>query len=456
MNTFYCKKLQRKWTWASPDGETKNEIDLICADKKRVVTDVTVLKKLKMSDHRLVRSTICINTKLERRKLVSKPLANLQIPTGVHEEFERKLSLTLARSDVDYFEKSLDYKYSTFISSVTSSAKEIFGRLAKDKDKLSSDTHLLLKQRERISSKEYNSQEHRKLNRQISKAVRRDIRRRNTERIQRLIEKHRGPKVFQRATACGTSQLIKLEDEGGHVVTDTPGLLNVVAKFYGELYESQNTQNLQHGAECSRATLTKHFTEDIPDISTYEVKQAMRQLKQYKAPGEDGITTELLKAGGRPILKELRWIFNEALFTGEIPEKWQNSMGTLFHKKGAKTSLKNYRPIALLSQVYKVFSRIITSRISRRLDEYQPKEQAGFRSGYSTVDHIFTVRQVIQKSLEYKLPLHLAFVDYEKAFDTVEHWVHPAVEEPLPLSYNDSTNSSLQNINTTSKRGAPR
>ena len=97
-------------------------------------------------------------------------------------------------------------------------------------------------------------------------------------------------------------------------------------------------------------------------------------------------------------------------------------MVVLFFKKGDNALLKNYRPISLLSHVYKLFSRVITNRLARRFDDFQPPEQAGFRKGFSTVDHIHTLRQVIQKTEEYNLPLCLAFVDYEKAFDSIETW----------------------------------
>ncbi|CAB3248796.1 unnamed protein product [Arctia plantaginis] len=158
---------------------------------------------------------------------------------------------------------------------------------------------------------------------------------------------------------------------------------------------------------------------------------ALGQLKNGKAPGEDGVTTELLKAGGKPVLRELQKLFNAVLFEGRTPEAWSRSVVVLFFKKGDKTRLKNYRPISLLSHVYKLFSRVITNRLARRLDEFQPPEQAGFRSGYGTIDHIHTVRQIIQKTEEYNQPLCLAFVDYEKAFDSIEIW--SVLESPAAL-----------------------
>ena len=92
----------------------------------------------------------------------------------------------------------------------------------------------------------------------------------------------------------------------------------------------------------------------------------------------------------------------------------------LLHKKGDKTNLKNYRPISLLSVVYKLFTKVIANRIAKTLNSNQPREQAGFRSGFSTTDHIQVINQLIEKSNEYNKPLCMAFIDYEKAFDSVK------------------------------------
>ena len=69
---------------------------------------------------------------------------------------------------------------------------------------------------------------------------------------------------------------------------------------------------------------------------------------------------------------------------------------------------------------YKLFTKIITTRLEKKLDENQPREQAGFRSKYSTTDHIHAINQLKEKCREYNIPLCVAFVDYEKAFDSVQ------------------------------------
>lgn len=55
------------------------------------------------------------------------------------------------------------------------------------------------------------------------------------------------------------------------------------------------------------------------------------------------------------------------------------------------------------------------------MDEAQPPSQAGFRSGYSTIDHMFVVQQLVEKYNEFNKLLFLGFVDYSKAFDSIEH-----------------------------------
>ena len=84
----------------------------------------------------------------------------------------------------------------------------------------------------------------------------------------------------------------------------------------------------------------------------------------------------------------MKTIFNEILESQEIPEAWREAKMIILHKKGERRDIKNYRPVSLLSHTYKLFSRAIQNRMEKVLDENQPREQAGFRKKYSTVDHL--------------------------------------------------------------------
>ena len=92
------------------------------------------------------------------------------------------------------------------------------------------------------------------------------------------------------------------------------------------------------------------------------------------------------------------------------------------------TRIQNQEPISLLSNLYKLFSKVKTGRLTRILDESQPNEQAGFRRGFSTADHLQSVNQITKKSREFALAFYLAFVDYNTAIGSVEH---PAVLQAM-------------------------
>ena len=90
----------------------------------------------------------------------------------------------------------------------------------------------------------------------------------------------------------------------------------------------------------------------------------------------------------------------------------------IIFKKGNQKDIKNYSPICLLSNMYKLFTKILTARLEKILDENQPREQAGFSGGYSTTDHIHVINQLKEKCREFNIPLCIAFIDYENAFDS--------------------------------------
>ena len=77
--------------------------------------------------------------------------------------------------------------------------------------------------------------------------------------------------------------------------------------------------------------------------------------------------------------------------------------------------------------MYKVFSKLLLQGMIRTLNLHKPCEQAGFRAGYSTIDHLQAVNQLQEKANEYNFPLRFAFVDYEKDFDSMEF--EPLFEE---------------------------
>ena len=194
--------------------------------------------------------------------------------------------------------------------------------------------------------------------------------------------------------------------------------------------------------------------EKVPKFTDKEIENTLKSLKKGKAPGIDNITSDILKLGGKEVIKALKTIFNEILESQEIPETWREAKMIILHKKGERRDIKNYRPVSLLSHTYKLFTRAIQNRMEKVLDENQPREQAGFRKKYSTVDHLQALNQVIEKSEEYQVPLVIGFIDYEKAFDSIEHF---SIFEVLrKINVNETYVKILENIYKGATASPPR
>ena len=81
----------------------------------------------------------------------------------------------------------------------------------------------------------------------------------------------------------------------------------------------------------------------------------------------------------------------------ELPTEWKRSVIVPIHKKKDKLDRSNYRGISLLCHSSKVFSSVILQKIKKRTEEILAEAQAGFRANRSTVDQIFTLRQLAEK-----------------------------------------------------------
>ncbi|GBO99285.1 LINE-1 reverse transcriptase homolog [Eumeta japonica] len=153
---------------------------------------------------------------------------------------------------------------------------------------------------------------------------------------------------------------------------------------------------------------SKEVLEKRKSILEAEVEKAIDTQSISKTPGPDGINNEVLKQGKEILIPVLTDMFNDFIDTEIMPQQWTEFNIILLYKKGDKHEIGNYCPISLMSNIYKVFAKIMTI------------EQAGFPKNYS-VDHIHTVCQIIVKYNEYQLTYYIAFTDYSKAFDSLLH-----------------------------------
>ena len=158
-----------------------------------------------------------------------------------------------------------------------------------------------------------------------------------------------------------------------------------------------------------------------PRILEEEVRRAVREMKNDKADGGDGVVAEMVEAAGEFGVKKVTELANKMYDTGNIPEKMMENVFIAIPKKPGTVECKEHRTIALMSQVGKVILRVIGRRIKRRIMENVDEKQYGFRKGKGTRNAIFVLRMITERAIEMQKDLYLCYIDFQKAFDTVKH-----------------------------------
>lgn len=159
-------------------------------------------------------------------------------------------------------------------------------------------------------------------------------------------------------------------------------------------------------------------------ISLEKLNKAITNCKNAKSPGPDQILNEQFKELPQNWRLYLLTLFNKVLERETVPEAWPRAALTMLFKKGDKNEPGNYRGIALINNILKLFTRILHVRIDKWASDGNilPEIQAGFRSGRSCVDQVFTLITTIQMQLRHEDNVVFAiFVDFKRAFDSIPH-----------------------------------
>ena len=156
-------------------------------------------------------------------------------------------------------------------------------------------------------------------------------------------------------------------------------------------------------------------------ISQEEIVRCIKQLSRNKSPGKDNLLNEYFVESIELLIVPLEILFNNVLDSGCFPSQWTEGIIVPLHKKGPEDDPKNYRGITLISCLGKLFTSVINQRIINwsTANEISTDAQFGFKAGHSTIDAIFVLQNLIQRSFKNKKRLYCAFIDLQRAFDSV-------------------------------------
>ena len=429
-NTYFQRKTIHQYAWYSNDGRTKKMTDYVIISKRwrSLVKNCRTYRSAELgnADPKLVCADLWLRLHAQRskRKPVAADIGKLKEP-----DTQQKYSIEiLNRFEALGSLNSSEDLWKYFKLQTSEAAQLLLGKRSYPKKSwLTNETLQVIEQR-RKARLLGDRTTYRRLNGVWNRLIHRDRTQfvaRKADEMELAAKKNDMGILFKHLrdlTESKTPTLSPVLSRDGGLLSDEGSCLERWKDHFCSLLNNTGPSAPPNDSPiqpCSQRPGT-----DVPPDETFsssEIGNAVKRLKNNKAAGKCGLNSELLKYGGPAMLLFLHTLFSTIWQTEIIPEDWRKGVIIpLWKRKGSRSDCSNYRGITLLSVPGKLFSMVLLDRCRSIIRKTRRPEQAGFMSDRSTIEQIFTIRQIVEKTTEFRQKAFIAFVDFRAAFDSVD------------------------------------
>ena len=240
---------------------------------------------------------------------------------------------------------------------------------------------------------------------------------RNTKYFHSLEKRHFNSKTIRNLVT----------DDGTRIFTDVE-ILQEAKNYYESVYTSIIDKNLSNEyddiffPENMEAKLTDDQKLSCEgELSAAECFESLKTMEMGKSPGTDSLPAEFYKVFWNDVSTYLLASLNSSLSKGHLSISQRRGLITLIPKKNKPQQfLKNWRLISLLNCDYKIAAKAVAMRMKRVLPDIINNDQTGFLKGRSIGENVRLLNSVISYAEQQNIPGMLLFIDFEKAFNTLE------------------------------------
>ncbi|KAI5742924.1 hypothetical protein M8J77_012730 [Diaphorina citri] len=424
-NTWFDQKQSARHTWISPNGIYKNQIDYICVSN-RFRNSITNAKARPGADCGSDHNPVVITMRIKLKKLAKKnfikkwdvnrtkcPVTKAHFTFKVNEKVESMHSESYNKDDVEL-------NWNNLKKAMTTSAEETIGteKLKAKQKWMTLDILKLMEERKKLKNSEDSEDKikYKQMKKEIQKLCRRtkdEFLNKECEEAERLetINSAKFHKKIKDLTTTTKKLSYCLLDANGNEIYDTAHMLSRWKEYCEKLYEDE--RSIPPNIEVN--------DDDIPVFTVEKIKEVIKTLATKKSCGSDNIPAELIKILDNDSLFLITDIINSIYKTGQIPNDYLLSTFITLPKVNKAKNCSQFRTISLISHASKILLQIIKQRINNIIEENLSETQMGFRAGKGCRDAITVMRILLEKNVEKNSDIYAAFIDYEKAFDNVNH-----------------------------------
>ncbi|KAI5700378.1 hypothetical protein M8J77_008043 [Diaphorina citri] len=425
-NTWFEQKESARYTWTSPDKTVKNQIDFICASwrfRNGIINTKTRPGADCGSDHNPVVMKVKIKLKKPNKK---KPNMKWDLDKAKNPNIKELFAITLNQEiDKNCSQSEMgnaNTRWNNLKISIKATAEKIIGKskmLAKQKWMTNEILDWMEKRKQFKNSPDPNE---RAKYRDTHKHIQKLCRKAREDWINKecaeaeILERKNSNKFHQKVKSLAfkdnkTSH--SLINANGDEIFDSNDILTRWTEYCSELYDDEERPNVEE-----QENLPNH---EIPTFTTEDIKKIIQNMSNHKSSGCDEIPAELLKIINDNGIEQITNLINEIYRSGIIPEDFLTAIFIPLPKKNKAKHCSDFRTISLISHTSKILITLIKIRINDIIESHLSESQLGFRRGKGCRDGLSGLRIILERSIEMKKDIYLAFIDFQKAFDNIKH-----------------------------------
>ena len=231
----------------------------------------------------------------------------------------------------------------------------------------------------------------------------------------------------------------ELKDENDQILTNFKDINKRIEDHFSKILnskivENENVQRVNFNQFAKDVVIPRLTNEEQiemeNDLTMEEIKIVLKLFQRNKTPGEDGFPVEFYEAFFDLLGGNLLDFYNDAYYEEQLSISQRRGIISLIPKGDENLNeITCWRPITLLNVDYKILARIIAKCIEPSLPSLIHSDQRGFIKGRYIGQSIRLLDDLMNFTDVNKIPGILLFIDFEKAFDTLEwSFLHRALE----------------------------